>query len=219
MEVFRELVIRATEAQMAELATHIESAATAGWVRDRIAEEKARQSPIARKPLYCFRCLAEGERAAALVLLSQKDTTSFAVSNIVPVSTYQLSHREYNRVLEDFDERLLRPIASQAGLDVAISEANVNLEHWMPSAVAEKLRCFSSNANRGTGSSHPNDRQRWNDFVLSAHRERSSLDAATLQRWLVEVEGWPIDVADQLAVEYDYGRELLNFVEGHRRSA
>ena len=32
-----------------------------------------------------------------------------------------------------------------------------------------------------------------------------------LRRWLVEVEDWPPEVAEQLAVEYEYGRELLAF--------
>jgi hypothetical protein len=45
------------------------------------------------------------------------------------------------------------------------------------------------------------------------------MDAADLRRWLVEVDGWPPEVANQVAVEYEYGRELLAFAAGHRRSA
>jgi hypothetical protein len=56
------------------------------------------------------------------------------------------------------------------------------------------------------------------NFVLAAHRERSSLHASTLRRWLIEIEGWAPDVAEQLAIDYEYGRELLVFAEG-RRSA
>jgi hypothetical protein len=84
---------------------------------------------------------------------------------------------------------------------------------------AEKFRYFSSCANKGTGASHPQDRERWNDLVLATHQERSTLDASTLRRWLVEVEEWPPEVADPLAIEYEYGRELLAYADGHRRSA
>jgi hypothetical protein len=95
----------------------------------------------------------------------------------------------------------------------------VGLEDWMSGATAEKLRQFSETPNKSTGASHPNDRERWNDFVLSAHREQSRLDPSTLQHWLMEAEDWPPEVAEQLAIEYAYGRELLTFAEGGRRNA
>ncbi len=135
------------------------------------------------------------------------------------MSKHQLALGEYNYILEEFHERLLRPAAERVGLTAVLSDAAVGLDHWMSAATAEKLQSFSANANKGTGSSHPSDREKWNDFVLSAHQEGSSLDAATLRRWLVEVEGWAPEAADQLAVGYEYGRELLTFAEGHRRSA
>ena len=100
-----------------------------------------------------------------------------------------------------------------------LTEAQADLDHWMAPATAEKLRLFSTCANKATGSAHPRDRERWNDFVLSAHRDGSRMDASTLQRWLIEAEGWPPEVAEQLALEYEYGRELLAFADGHRRSA
>jgi hypothetical protein len=89
----------------------------------------------------------------------------------------------------------------------------------MSAAPAEKLQRFSAAANKGIGSSRSGDREKWNDFVLSAHQERSSLSPATLKRWLIEIEGWSPEVADQLAIEYQSGRELLSYAEGHRRSA
>jgi hypothetical protein len=45
------------------------------------------------------------------------------------------------------------------------------------------------------------------------------MSVSDLRRWLTEVDGWPPEVAEQLAAEYDYGRELLAFADGHRRSA
>jgi hypothetical protein len=113
----------------------------------------------------------------------------------------------------------VRPAATRTGVAADATDTQADLEHWLSAAAAEKLRRFSSGANRGTGSSHPQDRERWNEFVLSAHQARSILDASTLRRWLVEVDQWPPEVADQLAVEYEYGRELLAFADGQRRSA
>ena len=217
MEVFRDLHISATAEQMASVADEMERALPEGWTRDRAMEARAQAAPLVHKPVFCFACQAEGQRAGALVVLMQKDAANFHLSNIIPRSRSQLTQREYNAILEEFHDRLLRPALERAGLTADLSGAAVGLDHWMSAATAEKLQHFSANANKGTGTSA--DRERWNDFVLSAHQEQSRLDGATLKRWLSEVEDWPPEVAEQLALEYESGRALLAYAEGHRRSA
>ena len=91
-----------------------------------------------------------------------------------------------------------------------------DLDNWLSPAAADRLRIFSASANKGTGASHPSDRERWNEFVLIAQREHSSLSSFTLRRWLIEVESWPPEIAELLAIEYGYGRGLLAFSEGRR---
>jgi hypothetical protein len=218
MEVFREVYIGANSDRMPGFVEQIESSLPPGWARDRDAEDKFRSSLFAARSTYCFTC-ANGGRPAGTLILTEKEPGTFYVSNIFPVSKDQLSYSEYNSVLEEFYELALRPSAERCGLSAVLTEAQVGLDHWMPPATAEKLRAFSSSANRGTGSAHPRDRERWNEFVLSAHQDRSRMDSSTLRRWLVEAEGWSPEVADQLALEYEYGRELLSFAEEHRRSA
>jgi hypothetical protein len=141
------------------------------------------------------------------------------VSNVIPHSRRRLNYDQYNRVVAEFYDHFVRPAAARAGAVAELTETQADLGRWLSPAAAEKFRRFSSCANKGTGASHPQDRERWNDFVLSAHQDRSTLDGSTVRRWLVEVEDWPLEVADQLAVEYEYGRELLAFADGHRRSA
>ena len=57
------------------------------------------------------------------------------------------------------------------------------------------------------------------EFVVAAHREGSRLDSTILRRWLIEDENWEPEVARQLAIEYEFGRDILAFADGHRRSA
>jgi hypothetical protein len=154
-----------------------------------------------------------------MVILTQKDAGTFFVSNIIPTVKVQLGQGEYNAILEDFYDRVIRPYTEPAGVTASLTDGEVDLEHWMSHETAELLRQFSACANKGTGSSHPADRDRWNAFVVAAHRDGSRMDDTDLRRWLVEVDGWLPEVADQLAVEYEYGRELLAFAAGHRRSA
>ena len=108
------------------------------------------------------------QRLAAMLILSEKDDATFYVSNIIPAEAHRLSHGEYNGVLEDFYEKVFRPYAEQSGIPHNLTGADVGLDHWMSGATAEKLREFSACANKSTGSSHPNDRDRWNDLATTA---------------------------------------------------
>jgi hypothetical protein len=220
MEIFRDLSITIEPDRMAALADQIEQSPPPGWTRDRVAEGRAHSAPVLKtRPTYCFSCAQEGRWPAATLLLTQKDPKTFFVSNIIPLSKHQLTHGEYNAILEDFYQHVLQPVIGPDGVEARLGDAQADLERWMSHETAELLRAFSACANRGTGASHPDDRARWNAFVVSAHSDGSKLDASDLRRWLIEAEGWAPEVADQLAIEYQYGRELLAFADGYRRSA
>ncbi len=217
MEIFRDLYLRGDREQVAAVIADVERSLTAGWARDTVIETGMRSFSTVG-PVYCFSCTQEVGRQAAKVFLAEKEPGLFYVSNVVPGQRHQLTYQEYNGILEEFCERLLRPLAERAGLCVELTATQADLDSWLSPAAAERLRKFSVCANKSTGSSHPSDRERWNDFVVAAHRDRSSLDAYTLRRWLIEVEGWPLEVAIRLSTEYEYGRELLAYSES-RRSA
>jgi hypothetical protein len=218
MEIFRDLYIYGGREQIAAVMAEVERSLGNGWAKDSAAEARIRSVDPDGPAVYCFSCTREAGRPAATVFVAEKEPGLYHVSNVVPQQQHQLSYREYNAVLEEFGERLVRPLAERSGLRVELTATQADLSRWLSAGAADRLRRFTALANKGTGASHPSDRERWNDFVLAAHRDRSELDASTLRRWLVEVEGWPPEVADQLAVEYEYGRELLAFSEG-RRSA
>jgi hypothetical protein len=220
MQIFRELNISAEPDQMAAIADQIEQSLPVGWARDPIAESMVRSAPVLNpRPTYCFGCSQEGQRPEALLFLTQKEPEKFSVSNILPITKHQLTTGEYNAILEDFYERVIKPHTKPGVMTARLSSNQADLEHWLSPDTAELLRQFSASANKGTGSAHPADRDRWNAFVLSAHRGGSKMGASELRRWLIEIDGWAREVADQLAVEYEYGRQLLAFTDGHRRSA
>jgi hypothetical protein len=218
MEIFRDLYIYGGQEQIAAVMTEVERSLSDGWARDSDAEARMQSIDPNGRSIYCFSCTREAGRPPAMVFVAEKEPGLYHVSNVVPQQQHQLSYREYNAILEEFGERLVRPIAERSGLRIELTATQADLSRWLSAEAADRLRRFTALANKSTGASHPSDRERWNDFVLAAHRDRSDLDASTLRRWLIEVEGWPPEVADQLAVEYEYGRELLAFSEG-RRSA
>ena len=216
MDVFRDLYINADAATMAAAVTEMEKMLPAGWARDKAAEARTQAFPsITKRANYCFACKKEQQRPAAMLILAQKDPSTFYISNIIPIERHQLEHAEYNSVLEDFYERVFKPFAEKSKLPHTVTGAEAGLERWMDEPTAELLRTFSACANKGTGASHPNDRERWNAFMLSAHRTGSMLDPSTLARWLVEAEDWSPEIAEQLALEYESGRGLLAYAFSH----
>jgi hypothetical protein len=218
MEIFRDLFIRGDADQLAATMDEVERSLPQGWARDQQAESRVRFLTVGLKPTYCF-TFEDELRPAASLFLTEKEPGLICVVNLVPRDKHQLSFSEYNAVLEDFHERCVRPCAEKTGARVELTSNQADLRHWLTETTAKKLRTFSAMANKSTGSSHPKDQERWMDFITTSHREGSRLDAPSLRRWLIEIEGWPPEVADQLVGEYEFGRELLAFPDGHRRGA
>jgi hypothetical protein len=219
MRVFRDLFVRGEPDRIAATIDEIDRSLTGGWFRDWQDERQLAALPGLGGKAICFGCFAEGDRPGATVILTPKGQGVLYASNVIPHSRRQLDYDQYNRVLGEFFDRFVKPAADKSGVRVELTDTEADLEKWLAPGAAEKLRKFSSCANRGTGSAHPQDRERWNEFVFSAHQEKGGLDASTLRRWLIEVDGWAPEVAEQLALEYAYGRELLAFADGLRRSA
>jgi hypothetical protein len=149
--------------------------------------------------------------AVGLILWSHVD--GYEVTNIVPREVGQLGYQRYNAALQDFVTRVVEPAASAAQFEVRITSAAQGLNDWLPPAAADALRRFSRGANKSTGSSHPSDQKRWLAFLLQAHLDVGSFDADRLLRWLTEVEGWPEDKAQDLAIQYEFGLALLEEYE------
>src|SRR5436190_23150123 len=132
MEVFRDLYISIEPDRMAETADLIEQNPPAGWTRDWAAEARARSAPVLKpKPTYCFGWSSGGSPSATLVL-TQKAPGMFFVSNIIPLSKRQLEYGEYNTILEDFYNRVIRPYVGPGGVTADLSGGQADLEHWMP---------------------------------------------------------------------------------------
>lgn len=214
MEVFGELFVTADDAAMETVVRHLSAALPAGWTR---GEPGLPSRAAGEPPTYCFECAPGPNLPPARLYLRRQGAGRYDVSNIVPVGRHRLAPDEYNAVLTSFAE-LLFPVCRSFGLACERTETEVGPETWFAPETAAKLRRFSRTADRFTGAALPVDRALWKDFILGAHGEGATVDPDTLARWLTEVGGWAPDVADQLAFEYSYGRDLLAYVDG-RRSA
>jgi hypothetical protein len=182
-----------------------------GWSRDLPREDEL--SRESRKKFYCFACEETADRAAARLFLTHPDrraTSWLYVSNIVPRDIGQLSFDQYNHILNEFDIRFAKPAAAAIGIRVELSSPEQSIEDWLSPDSAKRLRAFSHAANKSTGSSHPMDRERWCDFLIALHHSGETPDTGLLERWLVEEEHWPDDMAFDLVCEYEFARDLLS---------
>lgn len=134
----------------------------------------------------------------------------YKVSNIVPLQHGDLGTKGYNNALKDFVRAVVQPAADESHLEYDLSSGLESIENWMDQDTAATLKRFSNLANKSTGRGHPMDGDRWIDFLLSAHRKNSPLNSEQLARWLFEVERWPSEIANELALEYDLSRLLLS---------
>lgn len=219
MKVFRDLFLRGDTERLLATMEEVKRQLTDGWSHDAGAEGNLRAMALRGEPTYCFTCEQREHRPATIVFITQKEPGLFYVPNIISKDRRELSHDEYNEILAEFCNRFVRPAAGRTGVQVELTDTQADLSSWLSSAATQKLQAFSAAADRSTGASQPCDHDRWMDFIVAAYHDGSQLDAHTLRRWLIEVENWPPEVAQRLALEYEFGKEVLAFSEGRRRSA
>jgi hypothetical protein len=93
---------------------------------------------------------------------------------------------------------------------------DVGPEHFLTETAARLLHAFSLMANKSTGAAHPRDRQRWNEFVVAAHRDGCDVGASDLQQLLIENEGWSEEKAVELSLLFEHEISLLNVYDESR---
>jgi hypothetical protein len=216
MQVFRDMILHGEPQRLVSLMDEVEKSLPTGWFRDKALEANLRSVPPGMKHFFCFVYDRDDRFPSSSIFIIEEPPGFLRVSNIIPRKKYQLSNEEYNAILEEFCEQIVRPRADGKGVDVQLTKGRADLSDWLSETAAEKLRTFSKNANRRAGYLLPQDHERWLDFILTAHRDAKRRDAPTLRRWLVEIEGWSPEIAEQLAGEYAFGGELLTFSESHR---
>jgi hypothetical protein len=132
------------------------------------------------------------------------------VTNIVPRQVHQLTMYQYNHILEELNDWVLKLGAEGMSITPTITADRLDVTTLLGLEATKALKAFSSSANKNTGSSHPMDRDRWFKFLVLAHRDSAKIDTQTLYRWLTEEEQWPEDQADRLVIEFEFASGLLN---------
>jgi hypothetical protein len=215
MRVYRELKLLGSEEKLEQVIEEIEKILDNGWYRDK-QEEIELSSCSMLNPMYCFICSETKVGPACSLVLAKSQDGDLYAANIVLEKVGELSYDEYNFVLEEFHQRFVVPASKKLDLEVVLSKAEVGINDFMSSEVAELLRKFSASAHWSNAASHPLDEPRWYAFVVAAHKEKALLDASTLRRLLIEEENWSEDRARRLSSKYESARSLLDYYDKNR---
>lgn len=209
MPVFQDLVLESS-LDPADFRRALLGALETPWAHA-VAQEKVltRAMPVQQNVIVFSREKANELDACYLSLMLYEE--GFRVTNIVPRDVRELGIDKYNFILADFARSVVERAAKGSQIRVILSEPTLSLPTLVGEQAVPALEAFLSGANKGTGSAHPSDRRRWLEFLITVHRQGKRPEGEAFERWLVEVEGWPSDTAEQLVEELQFGLALLAY--------
>lgn len=216
MLTFQDLYIKLKNYDIEKFVELLAQQCNEKWQRDLDQEKNMR---LLGEMAICFKRLADDPIKSAGLTLFKKENNILYVPNIVPLETSQFSTTEYNLVLKEFVEEILRPTLkdnsiTQDQIDYELTPEQVFIEDIAGEDVAKELNNFSALANKSTGSYHPCDKERWFNFLVTANKAGKSLYTDLLENTLIE-QGWSADMANKLATEYEFAQSLLNYTKEH----
>lgn len=212
LEVFRDLYLRGPREKRGDLRDALISAANGRWSVDLERSKEVAKGAITTDDVLLFRTEATDAHPEAGLTLWEHES-GYYVPNIVPLESGQLTHSQYNTILEDFIQEIATKVVRKHDFEISTSSGQQSIEDWIPEDAAIKLRRFSGAANKSTRASHPSDERRWFDFIVSVHRSGQRFDADQLARWLHEADGWDERTAHDLAGRFESATALLKFYD------
>jgi hypothetical protein len=207
MKTFRDLEIypNAGPSVLADLLTnHLPD----GWSRSREAEENVFTKTAT---YYCFTCENRPGVENATMYFVERADQGIHVANIISSRKSELSHAEYNAILEDFTKSVVYQVPDWDKHLVMIFPDKIDVEVLLGSEGYRLLQQYANSANRSTGSAHPSDREMWFDFIWHVHRNAIDFEPSVLKRYMSEEAKWPIEQACQLTIEYEFALGLLRY--------
>jgi len=209
MKVFQDLNLYLSASSTEDFFNDVERYLREGWTRDREAEERLERE--IKGKYYYFSCKKDALIEAATIAFTRKNDKILYVANIIPRELGELSIDQYNIILSSFYEMILRPVCEKNSVNVELTSDTQSMADWISSDACQKIKIFSSAANKSTGSAHPCDEKRWFAFIVAIVENGDELDPSRLERWLIEDEGWQDRIASNLAIEYEQGVSLLKY--------
>jgi hypothetical protein len=210
MKTFQDLYIHLNGFEMEALVDLFTKQCNEYWMR---AIDREKKSESLGEKAYCFEHSESGGLRNAGLTLFEKSHDVWYVPNIVPIESGQLSYDEYNNLLTDFTNSIVKPVIEDLPVSIELTKDQIFLEDITGEEIAGLLKKFSALANKSTGSSHPLDKKRWFAFIYAVNKAEATVHTDILERTLVE-QGWSEESSNELAIEFEFAQDLLNYAKG-----
>lgn len=154
---------------------------------------------------FCFEYI--GKELPKAKLWVMEEAINFKVTNIVPTEKFQLDPDEYNSLLLNFADEILK---GHSDFVITPENPNVDVEFYMGAEAKRALEQFSSMANKGTGTGHPLDQKRWFEFIRIGVLG-GRLAPVDIIREFLSQDGWSEKQTERLCFEYEYTIDVMKF--------
>lgn len=217
IEVFQDLTISSDQIALGEIRSSLLGVETQNWFHNNEQEANLRRraAGMGQEDVLVFDYAGDTLPKATLTLWQREN--AYKVTNIVPAEVGELGVKLYNHLLVCFFDEVVEQADAREQLALQLTDDVRGLDTWTSAEATDALRRFSALANKSTTNSHPNDRERWEQFVIEAHRNGDNLPVDILMQWLVEVDGWDETSASKLAIEFEQGISLLGAYDANLR--
>jgi len=213
------LIVRGNPGEMQRLRKRIDSGVHGGWDRRTDVEERFQRTLPPQAVAYCFSKLVPAVERRAAVLMQGRGSgmgEELHLSEVVPLEGHgQFDLDQRNRVVSDFRETFVKPLAQALGVRVVDRSVSAvpNLEELLSTEAMAQLRAFARAANKGD--SHELDLQQWAGFIGQTHLDNAVVDLDQLEAWLAD-DGFTEEERRALVREFESGRRLLSAYDDER---
>jgi hypothetical protein len=216
MKKFINLELKAEQEVLIALLDKLKESETNKWsFEKKLTKDYATNISLPETCVACFKANSTKYFEATIWIVI--NDSELRVSNIVSRKVSYLGKDLYNIIVTDFFNHFVIKYLPE-GCIVNLSSSEVSIEEIANTETAKKLIKWESLCNRSTGNTHPYDRERWFDFIITAVDTDSELSIGDLEQWLTEEKKWVVseddDLVEKLVIDFEYGVDLLKYYVG-----
>lgn len=218
MKRFKTLEIRGADFQLVALLNRLKDAECPGFAyRKKMTENYAKNIFVKSDHAACFK--TERKRLFKSSIFMLVHNGALTVTNIISMDNPSLGIDNYNRVLTAFHDEFVVPRLDEK-YHVKMSDGEEAMQNILDADTFGKLVFWENLCNKENPVSHPEDFQRWIDFVVSAYQHGSVLTPEDVVRWLREDKNWPEaldEKVNEISYLYGYGIDVLKTASNENR--
>ena len=209
MKVFKKLIISGDTESLNEVIAYLQSL-SGDWSYD---EQKslAYANGIGEKAQNAITLGTTTKDGRNVFVWMVRRYNNIKLTNITSGQSRNLNIDEYNEIVDSLIDKIKNNCKTVFSFEA--SNSDVTFDEIAGSEVATVFYDWVATCNPTTGNTHPNDAERWDDFVILCHKNKnkSKLDGYYLEKFLKEEKKFYDDsLISSLVHDFEYGLNLLS---------